>query len=195
MPNKLARSDLLSLETYHERRPAMRREVIAHKAKRKVFVGDHAALIFEDRLTVQYQIQEMLRVERIFEAEAIEEELAAYNPMIPDGDNLKATFLIEYEDTDERREALGRLRGIEDRVWLRVADGPIVYAIADEDLERENDVKTSAVHFLRFQFDAASIAALKAGAALACGIDHEHYRYAVDPLPAATRDALTADLA
>lgn len=195
MPNKLTRADLLNLEAYHERRPAMRREVLAHKARRKVFIGDHAALYFEDRLTIQYQIQEMLRVERIFEAEAIEEELDSYNPLIPDGDNLKATFMIEYADAEQRRKALAGLRGIEDRVWLRVADGPVIYAIADEDLERENDVKTSAVHFLRFQLDPDSIAGLKSGAALAFGIDHENYHHVVEAVPAETRDALAADLA
>lgn len=195
MADKLTRADLLTLETYHERRPEMRREVMAHKANRKVFIGDHAALYFEDRLTIQYQIQEMLRAERIFQAEAIQEELDAYNPLIPDGDNLKATFMVEYTDVEERREALAKLIGIEDRVWCRVGDGERVYAVADEDLERANEVKTSAVHFLRFQFDAAQVAALKGGAALAMGIDHPNYTFAVDPLPPATRDALSADLA
>lgn len=191
---KLSRSDLLPLEAYHERRADMRREVMAHKAKRKVFVGRHAGLYFEDRLTIQYQIQEMLRVERIFEAEAIQEELDAYNPLIPDGDNLKATFMIEYDDEAERRAALSKLIGIEDRVWVRVDGHEPVYAIADEDLERENEDKTSAVHFLRFQLDADMVAALKGGATLAIGIDHENYAHEVPAVPAATRDALTADL-
>jgi hypothetical protein len=195
MSDKLTRGDLLTLEAYHEKRPEMRREVMAHKANRKVFIGEHAALYFEDRLTIQYQIQEMLRAERIFQAEAIQEELDAYNPLIPDGDNLKATFMVEYADVEERRVALGKLIGIEDRVWVRVGDGAPVYAIADEDLERENDVKTSAVHFLRFQLDAAQVAAAKAGAPLAMGIDHPNYDHAVDPLPPATRDALVADFA
>ncbi|MEQ8231104.1 MAG: DUF3501 family protein [Gammaproteobacteria bacterium] len=193
MNDKLTRGDLLTLEAYHEKRPEMRREVMAHKANRKVFIGEHAALYFEDRLTIQYQIQEMLRAERIFQAEAIQEELDAYNPLIPDGDNLKATFMVEYADVEERRVALGKLIGIEDKVWVRVGDGAPVYAIADEDLERENDVKTSAVHFLRFQLDAAQVAAAKAGAPLAMGIDHPNYDHAVDPLPPATRDALVAD--
>lgn len=190
---KLKRADLLPLEAYHERRADMRREVMEHKANRKVFVGRHAGLYFEDRLTIHYQIQEMLRVERIFEADAIQEELDAYNPLIPDGDNLKATFMIEYDDEDERREALGRLIGIEDRVWVQVGDHDKVYAIADEDLERENETKTSAVHFLRFQLDGEMIEALKGGAGLGVGIDHDNYTHAVAAVPPATRDALTAD--
>ncbi len=193
MAEKLKRSDLYSLEDYHARRADMRREVMAHKAARKVFVGQHAGLYFEDRLTIQYQIQEMLRVERIFESEAIQEELDAYNPLIPDGDNLKATFMIEYDDVDERRAALSKLIGIEDRVWVRAGDGEKIYAIADEDLERENEQKTSAVHFLRFQLDPDSIARLKQGAEFAIGIDHENYTHEVAPLPAATREALLAD--
>ncbi|MCB1748407.1 MAG: DUF3501 family protein [Gammaproteobacteria bacterium] len=195
MPEKLTRSDLLSLETYHERRSDMRREVMAHKAARKVFVGAHASLYFEDRLTIQYQVQEMLRAERIFQGDAIQEELDAYNPLIPDGDNFKATFMIEYPDVDERREALGRLRGIEDRVWVQAGECGRIYAIADEDLERENEVKTSAVHFLRFQLDAATIAALKSGAPLAFGIDHPEYTHEVAPVPETTRRSLLADLA
>ena len=195
MADKLTRADLLTLESYHEKRPAMRREVMAHKANRKVLIGEHAALYFEDRLTIQYQIQEMLRAEWIYQAEAIQEELDAYNPLIPDGDNLKATFMVEYPDAEERRVALGALIGIEDRVWVRVGAAAPVYAVADEDLERANEVKTSAVHFLRFQFDAAAVAAIKGGAPLAMGIDHPAYTHAVDPLPAAVRDALAADLA
>lgn len=194
MPTKLTRADLLNLESYHERRPAMRREVMAHKLPRKVFIGEHAALYFEDRLTIQYQIQEMLRAERIYQSEGIQEELDAYNPLIPDGDNFKATFMIEYADVEERRVALARLKGIEDRVWVRVGKGAPIFAIADEDLERENEQKTSAVHFLRFQLDADAVAALKGGAELAFGIDHENYRHAADPVPAATRTALLADL-
>ncbi|MGR8919614.1 MAG: DUF3501 family protein [Gammaproteobacteria bacterium] len=194
MAEKLTRGDLLPLETYHEKRPQMRREVIEHKALRKVFIGEHAALYFEDRLTIQYQIQEMLRVEKIFQGEAIQEELDAYNPLIPDGDNLKATFMIEYGDVEERRAALPKLIGIEDRVWLQAGDGERVYAIADEDLDRENDVKTSAVHFLRFQLDDATIALMKSGAPLAFGIDHENYAHEVRPVGAETAAALAADL-
>lgn len=192
--HKLTRKDLYSLETYHEKRPSMRREVMAHKATRKVHIGAHAGLYFEDRLTIQYQIQEMLRVERIYAAAAIEEELDAYNPLIPDGDNLKATFMLEYADVEERREALGRLQGIEDRVWLEIA-GERVYAIADEDLERANDVKTAAVHFLRFQLSPAMLDAARRGSPLAFGIDHEHYRAEVRELSPATQAALRADFA
>jgi len=192
--NKLTRADLYTLEAYHEQRPAMRREVMAHKAARKVFVGEHAGLYFEDRLTVQYQVQEMLRVERIFAAEAIQEELDAYNPLIPDGDNWKATFMIEYPDADERRDALTRLKGIEDRVWVELDDGQRVYALADEDLERENETKTSAVHFLRFQFTPAQVARLKQSGHFALGIDHDNYRAEARALPAATLSALLADL-
>lgn len=190
----LKREDLIPLETYHEQRADFRREVMAHKANRQIAVGPHATLYFEDRLTIQYQIQEMLRVERIFEAEAINEELGAYNPLIPDGDNWKATFMIEYEDAAERQVALTQLVGIEDRVWMQVAGGERVRAIADEDLERSREEKTSAVHFLRFQLDSQSVAAAKAGAAISIGIDHPAYTYSVDPLPAAARDSLSADL-
>ncbi len=190
----LKREDLIPLETYHEQRADFRREVMAHKANRQIAVGPHATLYFEDRLTIQYQIQEMLRVERIFEAEAINEDLGAYNPLIPDGDNWKATFMIEYEDAAERQVALTQLVGIEDRVWMQVAGGERVRAIADEDLERSREEKTSAVHFLRFQLDSQSVAAAKAGAAISIGIDHPAYTYSVDPLPAAARDSLSADL-
>lgn len=193
--DKLTRADLASLEDYHEQRADLRREVMAHKAARRVCLDTHAALYFEDRLTIRYQVQEMLRVERIYQSEAIEEELAAYNPLIPDGDNLKATFMIEYDDVDERREALERLRGIEDQVWIRAGAGERIYAIADEDLERENDTKTSAVHFLRFQLDAATVAAVKAGEDMAIGISHPAYTAELAPLPATTAAALAADLA
>jgi hypothetical protein len=190
---KLTRDDLLSLEQYAEQRPRMRAEVMAHKQARRVPVGAHAALYFEDRLTMQYQIQEMLRAERIFEAAGIREELDAYNPLIPDGDNWKATFMIEFDDVDERRDALARLIGIEDKVWVQAGDEPRVYAIADEDLERENEEKTSSVHFLRFQLPAGMVSAVKAGTALRMGIDHPEYDYTVD-LDEAQRAALEADL-
>jgi hypothetical protein len=192
---KLQRSDLLGLEEYHRRRPQLRAETIAHKRNRKLPIGPHATLYFEDRVTIAYQVQEMLRAERIFESEAIDEELAAYNPLIPDGDNWKATFMIEYEDLEERRTALAQLLGIEQRVWVQVGDAERVYAIADEDLDRSADAKTSAVHFLRFQLaPAMATAAAQPGAVLRAGIDHAHYRYTVDPVPAAIADSLRQDL-
>ncbi|UCE88407.1 MAG: DUF3501 family protein, partial [Pseudomonadota bacterium] len=154
----------------------------------------HATLYFEDRLTMQYQVQEMLRIERIFEEEGINEELQAYNPLIPDGSNWKATFMVEYEDAEERKHALAKLVGIEDKVWARVEGFDKVYAIADEDLERTTEEKTSSVHFMRFELSAEMVGAVKSGAAVAMGIDHENCQEAVDPLPAATRDSLAADL-
>lgn len=183
----------MSLEQYHEQRPQLRHDLMAHKAARKVFIGEHCALYFEDRRTIQYQIQEMLRIEKIFEREAIQEELDAYNPLIPDGNNLKATFMIEYPDVEQRRAALPTLIGIEDHVWFQVGDGAPTYAIADEDLERSDDNKTSAVHFLRFQFEARAIAELKGGAALSFGIDHDNYNMAVSPVAEQTRTSLLKD--
>jgi hypothetical protein len=190
----LSRNDLLSLEQYAEQRPAFRTRVMEHKKNRHVQLGPHATLAFEDRLTIQYQIQEMLRIERIFEARGIQEELDAYNPLIPDGSNLKATFMIEFEDEAERRRALTGLIGVEDRVWLCVAGHDRVYAIADEDMDREDEDKTSSVHFLRFEFTPAMIAALKSGSELGAGIDHPNMTVTVEPLPPATRQALAADL-
>lgn len=189
----LTRDDLLSLEAYACRRTDFRVEVMAHKRLRRVPVGPYAALYFEDRLTIQYQIQEMLRVERIFEAAAIQDELDAYNPLIPDGDNWKATFMVEIEDVDVRRDALARLIGIEDQVWVQVGDNAKVYAIADEDLERGNADKTSSVHFLRFQLPEASRHAVTHQAPVSIGIDHPAYRYGV-VLDDARRAALVADL-
>lgn len=191
--NKLVRADLLTLEAYHDQRAEMRRKVLAHKANRKVYIGAHAGLYFEDRLTIQYQIQEMLRVEKIFAAAAIADELEAYNPLIPDGDNLKATFMLEYADPAERQAALASLRGVEDKVWLAVGAEPRVIAIPDEDLERAAADKTAAVHFLRFQLSAAQVAAFKHGAAVTFGIDHAAYRDEVTLTPA-IRAALAADL-
>ncbi len=191
---KLAATDLMTLEEYARSRAAFRARVLAHKRDRQLQVGPNTTWSFEDRLTVQYQIQEMLRVERIFEPAGIAEELAAYNPLIPDGRNWKVTLLIEFAKPEERRAALATLRGIEARCWVQVAGHARVPAIADEDLPRENEEKTSAVHFLRFELDAPMIASLRAGAALGVGIDHEHYRYAVEPVPAAVRAALLADL-
>ena len=190
--DKLSRSDLFSLERYHENRAEFRARVLAHKRLRKVSIGPNATLYFEDRLTIQYQIQEMLRVERIFESEGIEEELSAYNPLIPDGTNLKATFMLEYVDSDERRRMLGRLRGIEDRVWLE-AGGDRTFAVADEDLDRANDDKTSAVHFLRFELPDGMRDALGNGVAMQFGIEHDLYRYDC-VLSEASRAALVADL-
>ena len=191
---KLAESDLLSLERYSRERNEFRARVMAHKRNRKLDVGGNTMWLFEDRLTVQYQIQEMLRTERIFEIEGIAEELASYNPLIPDGRNWKVTFLIEYPDPEVRQVQLEKLRGIEDRCWVRVADLPKVYAIADEDLERENETKTSAVHFLRFELTAEMAAGAKGGAALAAGIDHPNYLHEIAPVPENIRAALVADL-
>lgn len=191
---KLTRDDLYSLEKYAELRPRLRAEVMAHKQHRQVAIGPNATLYFEDRLTMQYQVQEMLRIERIFEADGINDELAAYNPLIPDGSNWKATFMVEFPDVDERREALKRLKGVEDRVWVRVAGFEPVRPHADEDLEREDEEKTSSVHFLRFELTPPMAQAVKQGAAVAMGIDHPAYTHAVDPIPAATRDSLARDL-
>ncbi len=188
----LTREDLFSLEEYATERAAFRAKVLAHKKTRRVVLDPHMTLYFEDRLTIQYQVQEMLRIEKIFEAAGIEEELAAYNPLIPDGGNLKATFMIEYPDVAERRVALAKLIGVEHRVWLRADGFDKVYAIANEDLDRSNDEKTSSVHFMRFEFDDAMRDALKAGAALAAGCDHPAatIECTVDDT---TRDALVAD--
>ncbi len=191
---KVSRESLMTLEAYAKARPEFRRKVIEHKKNRKLALGAHVTLLFEDELTVRYQIQEMLRIEKIFEEEGIEHELDAYNPLVPDGRNFKATMLIEYEDAELRRRELARLRGIEDRLWVQVEGTPRVYAIADEDLERENDDKTSAVHFVRFELSDAMAAALKRGAALSVGVDHDNYRAEASPLPAAIRAALLADL-
>jgi len=189
----IERDSLLSLEAYARERNAFRARVLEHKKHRSVHLGEHVTLLFEDELTIRYQIQEMLRIERIFEEEGIRHELEAYNPLVPDGGNLKATMLIEYSDADARREALGRLRGIEDRVWLQVAGHARVQAIADEDLERENADKTSAVHFLRFELDGGMRQALRDGAPLAVGVDHPQYQAMVEAGPP-VRAALAADL-
>ena len=191
---KLTRDDLYSLEQYAEKRADFRARVLAHKKHRKVHVGPVATLYFEDRLTMQYQIQEMLRVERIFEASGIEEELGAYNPLIPDGGNWKATFMIEEPDVQKRRELLSRLMGIEDRVWIRVDGSEQVFAIADEDMQRDTQEKTSAVHFLRFELTEKMALDLGQGAELGIGIDHQHYAFDVEPVAAEVREALLADL-
>lgn len=191
--DKLKVADLLSLEQYHKERPRLRAEVLAHKKHRQAALGPNLTLYFEDRLTMRYQVQEMLRAERIFEAEAIAEELTAYNPLIPDGSNLKATMMLEYPDVAERRAALERLRGVENGVYLEVASLGRVFAVADEDLERSDATKTSAVHFLRFELDEAMRLAMKKGAPLRLGVDHEHYRHELDASPE-LRAALAADL-
>ena len=193
--SKLSRSDLYSLEQYAQMRSDFRAKVMAHKKARRLPVGPNATLYFEDQLTMQYQVQEMLRIERIFEAQGIQEELDAYNPLIPDGSNWKATFMVEFPEVEERRRELGRLIGIEDKVWVQVADFDRVYAIADEDLEREDREKTSSVHFLRFELTPEMSRAVKGGAAVSIGIDHENYRHAVEPIPAEVRDSLANDLA
>jgi hypothetical protein len=192
---RLGPADLFSLEQYARQRAEFRPKVLAHKRVRTLQCGPNATFCFEDRLTVQYQVQEMLRIERIFEPEGIADELAAYNPLIPDGSNWKATLLVEYPDPEQRRVALAGLKGVEDRCWVQVAGHDRVYAIADEDLERENDEKTSAVHFLRFELTPAMTVAAKAGAAISIGVDHEQYRHAVEPVSEASRAALVADLA
>jgi hypothetical protein len=192
--DKLTPADLLSLEEYYKQRERLRTEVLAHKRNRRAPIGPNITLYFEDRLTMRYQVQEMLRTERIFESEGIAEELAAYNPLIPDGSNLKATMMLEYPDVEERREALGRLAGVEHSVYLEVGTLGRVFAYADEDLPRSNEEKTAAVHFLRFELDAAMRKSLQAGAVLRLGVDHAHYRHEFDASDT-LRTALVADLA
>ena len=192
--DKLTRDSLMTLEAYAKSRKDFRAKVLAHKKNRTVHLGDHVTLIFEDALTIQYQVQEMLRIEKIFEEQGIQDEIDAYNPLIPDGRNFKATMMIEYEDVEERRDALSKLKGIEDRVWVRVEGCAPVYAIADEDLERETDEKTSSVHFLRFELTREMAESLKYGVALAIGVDHPHYAAKLDPVTSEVRAALVKDL-
>jgi len=189
----IKREELLSLEAYARSRNDFRAQVIAHKKLRTVHLGEHLTLQFEDALLIRYQIQEMLRIERIFEEEGIRGELDAYNPLVPDGGNWKASMFIEYPDADERRRMLGRLKGIEARVWVQVGEAARVRAVADEDLERENDEKTSAVHFLRFELEPAMRAELRRGAALKIGVDHPEYQAAVSVSPE-VRASLASDL-
>jgi len=191
----IKRESLLSLEAYARERNAFRARVMAHKKPRSVQLGPNVTLQFEDELTIRYQVQEMLRVERIFEDQGIQGELDAYNPLVPDGANWKATMLIEYPDPGERRAMLARLKGVERRVWVQVADGARVYAIADEDLERENEEKTSSVHFLRFELDAAARDRLKRGGSLSIGVDHPAYQAALRPVAPEVREALARDIA
>ncbi len=185
----------MPLETYAKQRPEFRAKVMAHKKDRTLQLGENVTLIFEDELTIRYQVQEMLRAERIFEEAGILDELGAYNPLIPDGSNWKATMMIEYPDEGERRIKLTQLIGIEDRVWVQVQDCARVYAVADEDLERDNEQKTSAVHFLRFELDGAMIRALRGGATLAAGVDHANYAATVPRVSDAMRASLLGDLA
>ncbi|MCX7892389.1 MAG: DUF3501 family protein [Burkholderiales bacterium] len=192
---QIERDSILTLEAYARARDEFRRKVMDHKKHRRLPLGDHVTLIFEDELTIRYQVQEMLRAERIFEEDEIRHELETYNPLIPDGRNWKATMMIEYPDVEERRRALARLKGIEDRVYVQVEGSPRVYAIADEDLERENEEKTSSVHFLRFELTEDMAKALKYGVGLAVGVDHPAYSAVVDPVPAEIRNSLVGDLA
>ena len=191
---KITRDNLHSLEEYDMIRSEFRKRVMVHKQNRRLPIGPNATLYFEDTMTIQYQIQEMLRIERIFEAEAIQEELDAYNPLIPDGSNWKATFMIEYGDETERRRQLAKMMGIEKTMWLRIGDSAKIVPIADEDLERTEEDKTSSVHFLRFELSPDMITALHKGAPITAGIDHPVYTHTVDPVPENIRQALLADL-
>jgi hypothetical protein len=191
----ITRDSLMTLEAYARARPAMRAEVIEQKKLRRVKLGENILLIFENELLIRYQIQEMLRVEKIFEEDGIRHELESYVPLLPTGSNFKVTMQIEYADEAERHRMLALLKGVEDRVWVRVAGFDPVFAIADEDLERENEEKTSAVHFLRFELNPAMVVAAKSGAALAAGVDHPHYTTSTGALPEATRASLASDLA
>lgn len=191
---KLTRDDLYSLEKYAQVRNDFRARVIEHKKNRRLALGEHAALYFEDALTMQYQIQEMLRIERIFEAEGIQQELDVYNPLIPDGSNWKATFMMEYPDVDQRREALARLVGVERKVWMQVEGFDPITPISNEDLERSTPDKTASVHFMRFELTRAMVAAVKAGAVISAGIDHPAYSVMVKPIPDNIRATLAADL-
>ena len=190
----ITRDSLMSLEAYAKARPAMREKVMAEKKLRRVKLGENILLIFENELLIRYQIQEMLRVERIFEEDGIRHELESYVPLVPTGSNFKVTMQIEYADEDRRREMLAKLKGVEDRVWVRIAGFDPVFAIADEDLERENDEKTSAVHFLRFELSAGMIAAARSGAVISVGVDHPAYTANTGELPEAQRSSLAADL-
>ena len=192
--SKLTRQDLFSLEDYSEMRDDFRAKIMAHKENRRLELGDHLVLSFEDKLIMQYQIQEMLKAEKIFDAEGIEEELAAYNPLIPDGNNWKATMMIQYPDVAERQHMLTRLIGIENLTWLRVEGFDKVFAIADEDLERDNEEKTSAVHFLRFQLEPEMVAAAKNGVTISAGVDHDNYRVELNPIADNIADSLRQDL-
>jgi len=192
---QLTREDLLSLEQYSEQRDAFRQKVMAHKKNRRLPLGEHLSLYFEDKLTMQYQIQEVLKAEKVFDAEGIEEELAAYNPLIPNGSNWKVTLMVEYKDAEERAQALTQLIGIERKTWLQVAGFDKIYAIANEDLERETDAKTSAVHFLRYELSDEMITAAKQGVNISAGVEHENYTHEQIPVAENFRGSLIADLA
>lgn len=192
--SKLTRKDLYSLEEYSAMRDEYRKKIMAHKENRRLELGNHVLLSFEDKLIMQYQVQEMLKAEKIFEAAAIDEELDAYNPLIPDGTNWKVTMLIQYPDVEERQKQLARLIGIENKIWVQVDGFAKVYAIADEDLERDTEEKTSAVHFMRYELDDDMITAVKTGAAISAGVEHENYQAVVSPLASNIRDSLAADL-
>ncbi|MDH5600266.1 MAG: DUF3501 family protein [Gammaproteobacteria bacterium] len=190
----LAREDLMSLEEYAAKRADFRKDVLEHKKNRNIALGPHATLYFEDKKTIQYQIQEMLRIEKIFEAEGINEELDAYNPLIPDGSNWKATFMIEYDDVEERQKVLATLVGVEDKVWVQVEGFDKVYAVANEDLERSTEEKTSAVHFMRFELTADMVKAVKENKAISMGIDYEGFEQVVSPVAESARQSLMNDL-
>jgi hypothetical protein len=190
---QISRDSLLTLEAYAKQRSEFRARVIAHKTHRTVRLGQHITLIFEDELTIRYQIQEMLRIEKTFEETGIQDELDAYTPLIPDGANLKATMMIEYEDPVVRKTELARLKGVESRVYVQVDGQPKAYAIADEDMERENEEKTSSVHFLRFELEPTAIASWKAGAAVAIGVDHPHYAVRLDEVAPQVQSSLARD--
>ena len=192
--SKLSKDDLFTLESYAEKRKEFRNNVLQHKKNRAVQIGPNATLYFEDRLTMQYQIQEMLRIEKIFEAEGIQEELDAYNPLIPDGSNWKATFMMEYTEVPERQKALAQLVGIEDKTWMQVEGFDKVFAISDEDLERTEQDKTSAVHFMRFELTADMCQAVKSGVPINAGIDHENYQHSFAPLAENIRASLAQDI-
>ncbi len=190
----ITRESLLTLESYAKVRNEFRAKVLAHKRYRKLHLGEHLTLVFEDELTIRYQIQEMLRIEKIFDEDGIQSELDAYNPLIPEGSNWKATMLIEYPDPEERQRQLQLLKGLEDRIWVQIEGAGRVYANADDDLDRENEAKTSSVHFLRFELTAAMKKVLGMGGDFAMGVDHPHYRIALDPVQQDVRDALIKDL-
>ncbi|MGB2101918.1 MAG: DUF3501 family protein [Gammaproteobacteria bacterium] len=192
---KLNKSDLFSLEEYSINRDSFRKKVLEEKKHRKVYVGEHVVLLFENKNTIQYQIQEMLRIEKIFDAEGIQEELDAYNPLIPDGSNLKAVMLIEYPDVEERKEKLKILKGIEKKIWIKVGSHNKVFAIADEDLEREDETKTSAVHYLRYEFSASMINDWKNDSSIVMGIDHENYKSSETIISSDISSSLSGDFA
>ena len=192
--NKLAREDLLSLEQYAAGRSEFRAAVMEHKKNRQVALGDRATLYFEDEQTIRYQIQEMLRIEKVFEADGIQDELDTYNPLLPDGSNWKATFMVEFPDVEERKAMLQRLIGVEEKVWMQIGELPKIRPIADEDLERSDDVKTSAVHFLRFELTSEQVQQLKNGAELTAGIDHDVYQVEIRPISENIRLSLLNDL-